>query len=193
MSFITPIISEVNTLTKTVRLVYAFLLTLYKLLSCNSVSPPAQCLQDVLIWMADSTFFKCLPRKMRINPRLWEMTNLKQVWRTISSKGYYGLWFFFFFSPFHSGCFYLPDKTIRMPTSLWYSFISSSMICFLPVLLNHPLLEIFSWHHSSSAVWNSDVETQDSMFSMNCFDSHICYIRTIHSESLRDLQTIFSI
>lgn len=97
MSFITPIISEVNTLTKTVRLVYAFLLTLYKLLSCNSVSPPAQCLQDVLIWMADSTFFKCLPRKMRINPRLWEMTNLKQVWRTISSKGYFGLWLFFFF------------------------------------------------------------------------------------------------
>lgn len=34
-AFITPLTSEVNALTKTVCVVYAFLLTLYKLLSCK--------------------------------------------------------------------------------------------------------------------------------------------------------------
>lgn len=72
-AFITPLTSEENTLTKTICVVYAFLLTLYKLLSCNWVLAPAQYLQDVLMRMAGSTFFICHPRITGITPRLCEM------------------------------------------------------------------------------------------------------------------------
>lgn len=93
-AFITPLTSEVNTPTKTICVLYAFLLTLYKLLSCNWVLPPAQYLQDVLIWMAGSTFFVCHPWIIGITPGLCEMAQVSE--RTVGQFH------------FHPACWNLP-------------------------------------------------------------------------------------
>lgn len=102
-AFITPLTSEVNTLTKTICVVYPFLLTLYKLLSCNWVLPPAQYLQDVLIWMAGSTFFICHPWLIGITPGLCEMAQVSE--RTVGQ--FY----------FHPACWNLPKGCAILETN----------------------------------------------------------------------------
>ena len=101
-AFITPLTSEVNTLTKTICVVYAFLLTLYKLLSCNWVLPPVHYLQDVLIWMAGSIFFICHRRIIGITPGICEMTYVSD---RIVGQFY-----------LHTACWNLPKCCAILPT-----------------------------------------------------------------------------